>query len=126
MKYPKNKRSNKQNKALHVYFKEVSDELNNAGVNIHAFLKSGIEIMWTPELVKELLWKSVQKIMIQKDRTRDLNMEDDITRIYEVMNKHLSTHPLFKKHIPFPNKKDLEEKSLEIKKPWHRKLSAEK
>ena len=117
MKYSKEKesqRSIKQNKALHVYFQEISEELNARGIDVQTFLKTGISVPFTPELVKELLWKSVQKIMLQKNRTRDLNMEDDITRIYEVMNRHLSEHPKFKKHIPFPNKKSRDEKSSEI------------
>ena len=54
------KRTLKQNNALHKFYSLLSDELNTAGLDMVAVLKEGADIPWTPDNVKERLWKPVQ------------------------------------------------------------------
>jgi len=89
-----------QNKAMHLYFTMLADEFNQAGLDMKRVLKPSVDISWTPESVKEYLWKGVQDAMFQKKSTTELNT-DEITKIYEVINRHTA-----EKHgisIPFPS-----------------------
>ena len=59
----KDKRSIKQNSAIHLYFTQLAEALNNAGYSVTKVMKHDAEIPWSPNLVKELLWRQVQEIM---------------------------------------------------------------
>jgi len=52
-------RTNRQNKALHLYFQMLADELNNAGLDVRRTLREDVEIPWSPYLIKELIWRKV-------------------------------------------------------------------
>jgi hypothetical protein len=54
-------RTHKQNNALHVYCRMLSEALNDAGYDMKKTLKQEVEIPWTTELVKQYLWKPVQE-----------------------------------------------------------------
>lgn len=95
-------RTAQQNKALHLYFTQVAQALNDAGLNIEEVIKNyTMEIEWTPESVKELMWRPVQKRLLSKQSTKDLNKQDDITRVYEVVNRFLAKIGI--ESIPFPS-----------------------
>jgi len=85
----KEKRTIQQNKALHQYFRLLADELNLAGLDMKKILKPEIDISWTPESVKEYLWRGIQTAMYQKRSTAELTT-DEITKIYEVLNRYTS------------------------------------
>ena len=96
------KRTDSQNRALHLYFTQVAKALNDAGLNIEQVIKNfTMELDWTPETVKEILWRTAQKRLVGKHSTRDLGKHDDITRVYEAVNRFLAK--LGVEHIPFPS-----------------------
>lgn len=79
-------RTLKQNKAIHKYFSLLSEEFNNAGLSMTKVLKPGIDIDWTPEMIKKYLWKPVQDTMLDKKSTTKLNTKE-VSKIYETLNR---------------------------------------
>lgn len=94
-------RTSQQNKALHKYFTLLADELNAAGYDMRRTLKPGVDIPWTPELVKQYLWKGIQEAMLGSDSTRELTTKE-IDKVYDVLNKHLGETTGV--HVAFPSK----------------------
>lgn len=88
-KVPKRKRrTNLQNKALHKFFQQLADALNESGYSVAKTLRHDVEIPWNKNLCKELLWRPVQEAMTGKHSTTELNTVDP-SEIYEVLNRHL-------------------------------------
>jgi len=60
--------------------------------------------MWTPESVKEYLWRATQKVMLTKESTTELTT-DEITKVYEVINRFMAeNHGV---SVPFPSIEEL-------------------
>lgn len=85
----KKKRTPAQNRAIHVLFNNLADQLNEAGLDMVAVMKHGVEIPWTGDLVKENLWKPLQQAMLQKKSTTQLTTKD-IDKVFETLNRHLA------------------------------------
>ena len=85
----KKQRTLRQNRALHLFFTLVADSLNEKGFDMRKTLKEDIEINWTPENVKEYLWKPVQKTLLVKKSTTELTT-DEIDKVYEVLTRYLA------------------------------------
>ena len=101
LKSPKKTRSNQQNRALHLFFTFVSDELNELGME---FTYNGlnvpeISIMYTSELVKNMIWKPIQMALFDTDSTTKLDTEQ-MNQIIDVITKFLGDRGV---HIEFPN-----------------------
>lgn len=94
-------RTHKQNNALHVYCRMLSEALNDAGYDMKKTLKQEVEIPWTTELVKQYLWKPVQEAVTGTDSTSTAGTED-YDKVHQVLSKHLSEK--FNVYIPFPAK----------------------
>lgn len=94
-------RTHKQNNALHVYCRMLSEALNDAGYDMKKTLKQEVEIPWTTELVKQYLWKPVQEAVTGADSTSTAGTED-YDKVHQVLSKHLSEK--FNVYIPFPSK----------------------
>ncbi len=97
----KGKRTEQQNKALHVYFGLLADALNEAGYTIQYTLKHKIDLDWSPDSVKELLWRPAQKAILKKKSTKALKKHSDIDKIYDHLNRHLGEKLGI--HVPFPS-----------------------
>ena len=69
-------RTLQQNKALHLLFTLIAETLNDAGLDMRAVLKPGVEIPWSGETVKDYIWKPIQKIQIGKEHTADLTTKE--------------------------------------------------
>ena len=106
MKFAKDQRTIKQNKALHVYFELLAETLNSCGLDMRVVLKPEIDIPWAKESVKEYLWRPIQKAQLQKRSTTELNRKD-INIIYETLNRFLGEK--LGVHMPFPSLENLEE-----------------
>ena len=65
-------RTGKQNNALHVFCRLVAEELNKNGYSVESFFKEGVEIPFSAEIVKEHIWRPIQKAITDKDSTADL------------------------------------------------------
>ena len=94
-------RTSQQNKGLHLFFTMLSDELNNAGYDQRKVLKPSIDIPWTPEAIKEQLWKPIQKLMYNKESTTELDKVKEIDKVHEVLMRHLG-EKFGVEYIPFP------------------------
>ena len=104
------KRTESQNSALHLYLEHVAQELNNAGFPIKATLSHyKVDLDWDARSCKELLWRPIQIALLGKTSTTTLRKQQDIDRVYEHINRFLSSEP-FCLHIPFPNNPDKEGK----------------
>lgn len=100
-------RTPRQNRALHKFFSLLSDELNAGGYNVQIVLKEKMDIDWTPALVKEVLWRPAQKVILQKKSTTELEKTKDIEMVYEHLNRHLGEK--FGVHVPWPHFENEEE-----------------
>lgn len=101
-KYPT--RTNRQNKALHVLFSLLANELNDNGLDMKRTLKPEIDIKWTSGGVKEYLWRPIMKAQVNKQSTTELNTKE-IDEIFDTINKYLGEkHGL---HVPFPSVQDV-------------------
>ena len=88
LKEDKPKRSTPQNRALHLYFKFISQELNEMGSEfIYQGIK-GYEIStpYTPDIVKNFFWRAIQISLFDIESTTDINTKQ-INMIIEITNK---------------------------------------
>lgn len=100
----KNNRTIKQNRALHLFFKWIAKELNDLGMTfVFRGLKGvKIEIPYTETLVKESIWKPIQKTLFDINSTRDLDTFK-INTILDVLTNFFAESGV---SITFPNKID--------------------
>ena len=100
--YPQ--RSVPQNRALHLFYDWIAEMLNDAGLDMRKTLREDIEISWTPLMVKEYLWRPVQKIKLQKKSTTELTtVEIDI--VAEDLIRYLNTKfPGLDLSVEFPSR----------------------
>ena len=90
-----------QQNALHLWFELVAQALNEGGFNVQLVLKQKMDIDWNKELIKELLWRPAQKIILNKDSTTELLKQGDIDKVFDHLNRHLGEK--FWIHVPFPS-----------------------
>ena len=94
-------RTRRQNGALHLFFQQLAESLNNAGLDQKKVLKPEVSIDWSMEDVKEKLWRPFQIAIIRKESTTDLESIGDIEKIHKTLMRELG-----EKHgvefIPFP------------------------
>ena len=100
MKSISRKRTDQQNKALHVWYSLIAEELNNAGYDIRKTIRDGVEIPWSSVSVKEYLWRPVQEAYLKKHSTTELKTTD-IDKIFDIINRHIGERTGV--HVPFPN-----------------------
>lgn len=56
-------RTIKQNSTLHLWFTHVADALNESGNDMQVVLAKRMEVWWTPEAIKEVLFKALMRAM---------------------------------------------------------------
>jgi len=99
-------RSNQQNKALHKYLRDLSVKLNDAGLDQRKVLKPSVAIPWDEKSAKDRLWRQIQIAMTGKESSKDLTTKE-VSKIYEVLNRHLVEKFGPDAHIPFPSQDEL-------------------
>lgn len=112
--YVPKKRTGKQNDSLHLYFKWLSEAFNEGGYNVQLVLARKMDLDWTPNMVKELLWRPAQKVILEKESTTELTKMQEIDVVYDHLNRHVSKE--FFIHIPFPSDKEYQMSKLSYKK----------
>jgi hypothetical protein len=93
-----------QNRALHKFCDILAITLNDAGLDQKKLLKPSIDIPWTQNAVKEMLWRPVQ-VAVTGIKSTTKPEASQYSAIYEVLNRHLSM-----KHgisVPWPIKREL-------------------
>ena len=95
------KRSSQANKALHVLFQNISYELNRLGLEFTFRGIKGMDIQTTysPEIVKNFLWRPLQDALLKKESTTQLT-HNDISLIFEILGKWFSENGV---EINFPS-----------------------
>ena len=78
-----------QNASIHKYCAMLADDFNSAGYDLHTILNQAVARQWTPEAVKELIWREVQKALYDKESTTKLNTKE-VSKVYEVVSQHLA------------------------------------
>ena len=91
-----------QNRALHLYFRQVADALSGAGLDIKKVIKA--DVSWTMDSVKNLMWRPLQEALLNKKSTAKLK-KDEIDAVYDVMNRVLGEK--YGIHVPFPSEESL-------------------
>jgi hypothetical protein len=82
-------RTSDQNKALHKYFDLLATGLNEAGLTVQMVLQKKVELDWTPNLIKEMLWRDIQIRLFGKTSTKELDKVSDINLVHETLTRHL-------------------------------------
>ena len=83
------KLTRQQQKALHLFFTLLANELNEMGLDQRKVLKPSIEIPWSGESVKEQIWRPIQEALYIKKSTTKLLKKEEIDKIYDIIVKHL-------------------------------------
>lgn len=90
-------RSGRQNDSLHVWFRDVANELNKRGIDYKHFFKK-FDFEFTEHSVKDHIWKPVQKAVVGFDETHKLERQQ-VSEIYDIINKKMAEdHGI---HVPF-------------------------
>jgi len=81
----KSQRTKKQNKALHRLFTQLAEEMAEKGIDMRTFIQ--VPVSFTPYSIKEYLWKPLQRVMLGKRSTTQLDKTEDINKIYDNLNR---------------------------------------
>ena len=82
-------RSLTQNRCLHLYCTQLSDALNDSGLDFRQVIKDGVDVPWTDALAKDYLWRPIQKAVTGKESTTKPERQE-YSQIYDVLNRHIS------------------------------------
>lgn len=99
-----NNRTPTQNNSLHLYFRLLAQELNDAGLDMKKVLKPSVDISWNEDNIKEYIWRPIQNAQLLKKSTKDLTTKE-VDLVYNTINRHLSEK--FGIHLPFPSNENL-------------------
>lgn len=92
-------------------FEKLADQLNDAGYDVMKTLRHDVAIPWTSTLIKELIWRQIQKAMYDKQSTADLT-SGEMQLVYDTLNRHLGER--FGLHCPWPSIEALVEEHANI------------
>jgi hypothetical protein len=93
-----------QNRSLHLYFTQLAQSLNDAGLDMLIVLSKLFKepnYSWSPEAVKEKLFKPVMSATLGKEHTSKLEPAE-VSIIYESLNR--ATSSTMGISVPFPDK----------------------
>ncbi len=95
------KRTNSQNRALHLYFTHISNEFNDLGMtfNYTGIKGKTIETIYTSHIIKEFVWRPIQMVLFDIKSTTQINTEQ-INNIIDILSKHFAEKGI---EINFPS-----------------------
>lgn len=101
----KQTRTNLQNRALYLYFTFVAETLNDHGLYLQTMDLFGlpVEKKWDKDLVKEFIWKPIQKTLFDIESTTKLKT-NEIDIVLDVLTNHFAKLEL---SVQFPNQFDM-------------------
>ena len=82
-------RTGKQNDAIHAYCREVASVMAAHGMDMKTVIKDGVPIEPTMYLIKDYMWRPIQKAVTGVESTRKINPME-VNDIYEVLSRLLS------------------------------------
>ncbi|MDF1498765.1 MAG: hypothetical protein P1P85_05460, partial [Patescibacteria group bacterium] len=62
----KQTRTSQQNNALHLWFTQLAETLNEKHFDMRTIIRNDIDIEWTTYTIKEYLWRPLQKALYGK------------------------------------------------------------
>ncbi len=95
------KRTDQQNKALHLWFRQVAEALRDMDEE-YDFRDIKVPIRPTESLVKEYMWKPIQQALYGSKSTTQLE-KMEVADVYDHLNRLLGER--FGIHVPFPEDK---------------------
>ena len=98
-KIQKADRTWRQNNTLHLLFRRMAEALNDAGFEIAHPFKPDLEIPYSEESVKELLYKPIITMYFKVDRSTELDTEqlsESMTILVDAVNRNTGVYV----HIP--------------------------
>lgn len=81
--------TSQQQKALHLWFRQVAEYLTDAGLDQRKVLKPTVSIPWTDKAFKENLVKPVMKAMFNYASTTELENKE-VNQLTEFIAKHIA------------------------------------
>lgn len=81
-------RTTKQNRAIHLWFTKLSNELNGKGLDMRVVLKPEYKLRWDDKSVKENLFKPIAKALYGVDSTTKLDTKQ-LSRVHEELMQML-------------------------------------
>ena len=86
---------------MHKYFTMLAEALNDAGYSANDRMVIKLDLDFTPEIIKEAMWKKIQDAMYPgKTSTTQLSTAE-VGKVYEELNRLMAEH--FQIHVPFPS-----------------------
>jgi hypothetical protein len=86
---PESPKTAKQRASLHVWCEQMAELLNALGLDQRKVLKPSVEIPWSKDAVKSLIYKPVLDAMTGKKSTEDMNTVEP-TQVLEVIARHMA------------------------------------
>lgn len=94
------RRTSRQNRALHKFFTWVAENLNDNNMFLsRELLSSEYEAEWTPEMVKEVIWRPTQVVLTGKASSTKLTTTE-LTLVADTVQQGLARKGL---SIDFPS-----------------------
>ena len=100
-------RTKLQNKALHLFCNKLATELNSKGYYVQVVLKPTYELRWDTQTIKEHLWKPIQKALLNKGSTTELDTSE-ITKVHHELMVVLQDKLPELDFIDFPSQEQTE------------------
>lgn len=82
-------RSYQQNSAIHAYCDEVAKVMRARGMDMKTVVKEGVPIEPTMHMVKEYMWRPIQKAVTGVESTRRINTVE-VNEVYEHLSRLLA------------------------------------
>ncbi len=98
-------RTDQQNKGMHKFFAIISEILNSKGHTLTILAKIGFNLSFTPTIIKENVWKPLQKALFGTDSTTRLHKDNEIKEIVDSANEALAEY--LECYVPFPSREIL-------------------
>jgi hypothetical protein len=86
------RRTKTQNNCVHGWLRQLSKDLNAAGLTPRVMLPEEVELEWDEEdvvMAKKYIWKPIQLALADKESTADASTTD-FPAVYEVIVRHLA------------------------------------
>lgn len=101
LKKVNNVRSLSQNKALHLYFTFIADQLNENNLEYEWKGIKGMTMScnYNGQIIKDFLWRPIQQQIFNKDSTTELTTKE-INEVIDILTKAFSNIGIT---IPFPS-----------------------
>ena len=97
-------RTLKQNSASHLWYQEMAEALNNAGITIDIVMSHGKwDVNWTPELFKEVVMRNFANAIYHKTKTSEMTTQELSTLIDTVTDSFAKEFGIF---VDFPSNEE--------------------